>query len=80
MAFLPVVQHLVTRRESVHCLFLVLCCCWQRNRKRSFEVISELHLKRRTAVPEKAEKVYIFDGGREWICLCILIHLRGDLT
>lgn len=68
------------RRESACCLPLALRCCWLRNRKRSFEVISELHLKCRTAVPEKAEKVYSFDGGREWVCLCVLPHLRREFT
>lgn len=31
-------------------------------------------------MPEKAEKVYSFDGGREWMCLCILLHLRREPT
>lgn len=68
------------RRESACCLPLALRCCWLRNPKRSFKVISELHLKCRTAMPEKAEKVHSFNGGRQWMCLHILPHLRSLLA
>lgn len=63
------------RSESVHSFPLMLRCCWQRNRKRSVEVISELHLKCRTAVPEKAEKVYGFDEGSG--CVCAFFPIWG---
>lgn len=31
-------------------------------------------------MPEKAEKVHSFNGGREWMCLHILPHLRSLLA
>ena len=31
-------------------------------------------------MPEKGEKVRSFGGRREWMCLCVLPHLRRELT
>lgn len=57
------------RRESVHCLSLVLRCCWQKNQKRSFEVISELYLKHRLLCQRKQRKcTVLMEEGSGCVC------------